>query len=192
MIPRSGRRLETYVVSRGVQGATTLDGGADAGGEGGNGAVGAHADGSHPQGGATRKTRRRRGAGRVQATPKRVLWRWCNQNMPAAWDLDLDLADGDGDGGGDGATPLVREGLAVVRDSGEWWRQLVRLLVERLCACVSPHGVHAYMYTWSWHCPVVGQRPLPPRACLCTALGCKRSAYSERLRLVEACQRWLS
>lgn len=131
----------------GVQEATTIgDGVGDTGGDRDDGAADTCADRSDPERGDVRRAWQRRGGPRAQATPRRVLWRWCNQNMPSAWDLDLDLADGGGDGGRDGAAPLVREGLAVVRNSCEWWRQLVRLLVERMRARMPLHGVHASTY----------------------------------------------
>jgi len=70
------------------------------------------------------EARRRNRQKRVGAAEQRVLWRWCNQRMPAAWDLDQELPEGSEGAAGRGA--VIREGLAVVRHSGQWWSQLVR------------------------------------------------------------------
>eukprot|EP00892_Ulva_mutabilis_P005465 jgi/Ulvmu1/3290/UM153_0002.1 len=76
------------------------------------------------QPGPAQHKRRRKGSTAQQRTPARVLWRWCNQNMPSAWDLDLQLPEDSG--AADERGGRVREGLAIVRDSGRWWSQLVR------------------------------------------------------------------
>lgn len=84
-------------------------------------AAAAASNASKGPGGATAQAKRSKlKASPMRHTPERVLWRWCNHNMPKAWDLDLELPEDSGGGG-----VLSREGLAIVLDSGEWWRQMV-------------------------------------------------------------------
>lgn len=119
-------------------GSTTVAG--NGGGHPAAGRDASYAEAGGAQHSEVRQRRKVTAAAAPQALPARVLWRWCKQNMPMAWDLDLALPDDGGPGGcGEGAgaggngggeggrEPLAREGLAVVRSSSDWWKQLVRL-----------------------------------------------------------------
>lgn len=84
--------------------------------------------------------------------PKKVLWRFSNQNMPRAWDLEAEAhhaCSGGAESTPTGscaeaqvpARPAVREGLAVISECAEWWEKLVRRItryyVSLVCSCVA-------------------------------------------------------
>ena len=79
--------------------------------------------------------------------PKKVLWRFSNQNMPRAWDLEAEshhACSGGAVTASDSpaeaqvpARPVVREGLAVISECAEWWQKLVRRTAR--CRTLSIH-----------------------------------------------------